>query len=996
VNSPAATQAEYIGRAEEDEIRRWLTIVQADHVSRAVLLYGPGGVGKTSLVRHMQRTESDKDTVWLEPIDADDIECLLLSNLESRVAHGLDPGHRYFAEFWQQLTHFPSTTHSGISHEAIISYLGRIKKTFARCYEEFVTQERKTVVIIFDTVETIRGTNLLLTLGQWMKALPASTLFILSGRPLANDGDEQDDQIEVVLSKGYQTIPVNTVQVGGFTQRATQEYIRGSGISADLIGQEEEKLVLLSRGHPLWLAFMVDYLRTEGIPPEVTRHPTEFLQRHLPFDGSMTPEGMQVHEAFLRSLVAPYRDADFWHEAVKRLAIVRQPITEIVWRRLMSDRSLPPDVASLEDAWDELLRRPWIRPRGGKRRYVTLHDAVAEEFAKRLFPLHDQDQRWRTAIWHSALGIYRELADEVGSGVGRQLAALDAELQRFDSERRAADSGTAARESALMDQSTRIDYRKRELDQLRAGSLYYQFLTDYQRGCELALESFAEAGRQHDTYFQDLLIRYLERFLPGGSHSEAFNDVIRAKLDEFREWLASDRPDLYFALGLMVAQYLVEAAQPDDALRFLARLPVDAADFRQVHELHLLRGNACLRAPGRVREGIDHFEHAINHAEGLNTPDRHKFIAEAYKERGFYYRNTGQWADADRSYRHAWETIIKTLSADSPAEDRYELASIQTNWAYVKGLSGSYRDGLELAESAITMRSRLRLRAEEGMSWSVCGEVYRYARRFQMAWAAYARAERLLQGRRNYGRLSFVLQEQAICLFQAEQEGIRITGDPLDSARDRIQAALGLSVTYAIRGYPSALNRAGRIFGATDADAGIRYLDDGISEAEKISDGWFWFANLVEYAELNYFQWRRTGRSQYRENIAAKADQIGRVGEDYSFSDLSGRWSLIQAHLIVHDYVDALEAGEPADSGALDGALDLYETGFVNIAKRLVGSSGAASLKGEFATFQLILAQLPELVQTAWQAKLRSAWAAVPDVSMVLLARLEELFRPAG
>jgi len=80
----------------------------------------------------------------------------------------------------------------------------------------------------------------------------------------------------------------------------------------------------------------------------------------------------------------------------------------------------------------------------------------------------------------------------------------------------------------------------------------------------------------------------------------------------------------------------------------------------------------------------------------------------------------------------------------------------------------------------------------------------------------------------------------------------------------------------------------------------------------------------------------------------------------------------------------------------LDGALDHYESGFANLAERHVASSGAASLKGEFSTFQSILGQLPANIQVAWQAKLRSAWAAAGDVSTVLLARLEELYRPAG
>ena len=53
------------------------------------------------------------------------------------------------------------------------------------------------------------------------------------------------------------------------------------------------------------------------------------------------------------------------------------------------------------------------------------------------------------------------------------------------------------------------------------------------------------------------------------------------------------------------------------------------------------------------------------------------------------------------------------------------MASIQTNWAYVKGLAGSYRDGINLVESAINVRRRLKNRQEA---------IWRQARRAVQRW----------------------------------------------------------------------------------------------------------------------------------------------------------------------------------------------------------------------------------------------------------------------
>ena len=347
----------YITRPEEESIRRMLEDVRADRVSRAVLLYGAGGVGKTSLVRHMAVRDSDDRTVWVLPIDVDDPEIWLLSNLESRVASQLDPEQYYFAEYWRQLSRLPSTTRRDISHETIISHLNRLREIFARCYRDYATQENRSVVVLFDSVEAIRETNQARTLTQWLKAFPTDTLFILSGRPPAGGRD----RLRSELDSRYRSMPVASVEVRGFRHADARDYIRNSDISRHLSSDEEEALVLLSRGHPLWLAFLIDYLGTEGVPPEATRYPLDVMDRHLPFDCEMTMEGRQLHEDFLRRLMAPYQEADFWNEATKRLAVVRQPVEKRVWQRLMGDRA-----QQAASPWMPHGMRCWTGPGSGR------------------------------------------------------------------------------------------------------------------------------------------------------------------------------------------------------------------------------------------------------------------------------------------------------------------------------------------------------------------------------------------------------------------------------------------------------------------------------------------------------------------------------------------------------------------------------------------------------------------------------------------------------
>jgi len=433
-----------------------------------------------------------------------------------------------------------------------------------------------------------------------------------------------------------------------------------------------------------------------------------------------------------------------------------------------------------------------------------------------------------------------------------------------------------------------------------------------------------------------------------------------------------------------VARHLIETSQAGAALRQLHNLP-EAADHLQRHRINLLAGNACLRIPGKVREGREYFDRALAQAEELTTRDSAKLTAEAHKELGYYYRNTGQWWDADESYSRARDALSTGQPVRKSDRDREEIASIQTNWAYVKGLNGNHLDASELVESAITIRHGLGNPFLEGLSWSVRGEVYRYARRFEMAWAAYGQAERLLG---HVSRLGAVLQQQAICLHQALQDNITLTEDPRGDAVALITMALSICQTYSIRDYPSALNRAGRIFAEEDPDLAMEYLREGIAEAKKLSDGWFWFANLIEYAELCYLRWERTNHEheEFRADILALADEIEEVSGIYSFPDLIGRWRLIMGHLAVADY------RRSRDEANLASALEYFKTGFANIAERNVGSSGAAAIPVMFAAFKQVFSSLPDTVKADWLRELDASWHRQGEGSTVLPARLQELY----
>ena len=212
-------------------------------------------------------------------------------------------------------------------------------------------------------------------------------------------------------------------------------------------------------------------------------------------------------------------------------------------------------------------------------------------------------------------------------------------------------------------------------------------------------------------------------------------------------------------------------------------------------------------------------------------------------------------------------------------------------------------------------------------------------------------------------------------------------GDTLEEAWKRAHLAVEICSGRSVRSYSSALNRAGRIKGDQNADAGLELLAEGIVQASAISDGWFWLANLVEYAELSYRAWRTTGEHKYRDEIAGYEPHFERVISDYQFPDLRGRWEVVAGHLRIHTWA------ETGDDRLLDLALRYYADGFLHIAERgHVGSSGAAMIRAIFKTFSELVVGLPENIRAEWVDHLRREWSGRQAGVTILLALLEELY----
>lgn len=943
----------YTPRNEEQKfIQDQLLLVQQDRESRVILLYGDGGNGKTYLIRNLPDKIQGDSIHWFGPFDIDDSQYWTLPNLELDIARTAP--FEYFDQYIDYMSRVPVYEQKRVGHETVLAYLRKGDDVFAKCYAELVKAEQ-TPVIILDTIESVRGMDVVDKLVRWIKRIPG-TLFILAGRPTA------DIRTDPFIKGLREDPPCNFEKktIGEFTSNECRLYLSKSSISAELTDDEKEKIVLLSRGHPLWLALTIYYLSEEGMLSEISDSSLVEIQERK----SATFE--KLHESYIRQLLVPYQKREFWKEAVLRLGVLRRMVSKDIWREIMRDRGLPEGFDNWDDAWRELLNFPWVRPRSN-RRYVTLHDALAEELAKRIIPTSDKSKDWRRSLWNSAAEIYSKLIDD-------QKQKLRLEQNRIDGKLESASLSVPG--AGLVNEVLIADAHRLELELLQTIGFYYQTITNYAEGGQLFNTLFDRILDEHQYRFADLLWAEMQRFLPGQKPFDPLEDIIRPEVKSFQEWYQA-RPVAQYELVRRVTSYLIDRGEVQEAEKMLDRVwKVCKGNLEQEYHVLNLRANARIRIPGKSEDAKKDFKLALSRAKNPGAPQALKELAgQAYTELGYYHRNTGNWNEAANSYLEALRM--------TPLSDPTKRASIQSQYAYVQALKGVYQSAYDLVNTALNVRRQLGLKREEGMALSVKGEIHRYERHYREAWQAYQDSKDIFDELEDWGWQGLVQQEMAICLYQAHKAGMvlpgyeEMPGKMLEDARDMILKAVEFCRDYSARNYPSALNRAGRIIGLGYADyqEGLRYLGEGIDRAREVADGWFLLANLVQYAELSYQAWVASGRKEtrYLEHINAREREIHEAYTEYDFPDLQGRWELLQGQLKA-DRAQTVKTKAKKEE-LLHGALEHFKSGYPLIAQGYVGSHGIVALPEELQKLIPIMKNLPGETLEEWFGDLQKSWS---------------------
>lgn len=945
-------------KVEQQYIEEMILKVRQDQKTRVVLLYGPGGTGKSYLVRNLPDMVKSKNLIWFGPFDIDDSQYWILPNLELEIARTAQG--KIFDVYFEYMSRVSGYEKQHIGHETVLAYLRKGSEVFLECYSRLLKKTNKTPVLIFDTVESARGMDIADKLIRWIEKVPG-TLIILAGRPVESPNvdpfmDGFPEESPIVLEKK---------NISEFTLDESRKYFDNTLVAKELTDEEKSKIILLTKGHPLWLALSVYYLSKEGLPQVVTQYKFADLS-HV--KEHQTVEFEKLHEKFIRQLLVPYQKRVFWNEAILRLGVLRRMVSKEIWKKIVSDRGVPSGASSWNEAWNQLLEFPWVRTRANNR-YVTLHDALAEELARRIIPAEDKDKKWRYELWRNAVNIYSDLIESQKVILEQEEEQLDQKLKK---------STTNEANFALTDYVLSVDAHRLEIELLQTTALYYQILTDNASGCNLFNDTFERTLSRHEYRFADLLWAEMQRFLPGQTTYDPLEDIVRSEVVHFQDWY-KNHPEMQYELVRRVSRYLIDKDETQTAEEMLTNVwNVCQGDLEHEYVILNLRGNARLRIPGKSEDAGRDFEDALACIMNPSAPESLRVLAgQAHSELGYYYRNTGDWEAAANSYLDA----LRITPLDQPIK----RAAIQSQYAYVQALKGLYQAAHDLVDASLKVRRKHGLKFEEGMALSVKGEIHRYERHYPEAWQAYLQARNIFDELEHWGWQGLVQQEMAICLYQAYKVEVELPGyekdhdGMLEDAQALILEAVEFCKDYSLRNYPSALNRAGRIIGIgyQEYDQGLAYLEEGAKVAREVADGWFLFANLVQHVELSYQAWLASGEKElhYLKNIDAKEKEIETAYSEYNFPDLKGRWELLKGQKAFKQAQAIADLNQ--QNSLYEIALEHFKKAYPLISRGYVGSHGIVALPEEFDKLVPLMKSLPETQRKEWLEALGVAWSVM-------------------
>ncbi len=580
----------FVDRQEELGVIR--QAVSAVGKPQAVLVDGPGGIGKTRLLQKVRGDYvSAPALVVSEILDLYEPELRVPTRWEHRVAGQIKEGPVAFTDFWVQYRESLELESRGVSAETLARAQDRVEEAFVQGFNRVAAEKR--IVLLLDTLEEAQDVGAMWPHLMGLMGRLDNVVWVAAGRRC------EEVRSDVERKLGAQN--VHWLPLEAFDQDAADAYFDEYFKTPSVVSLDPEmraKIRSLTGGSPILIALAITWLENELPLPELEETPVDELEA---MEGTQEFDALQ--EKVKRSLV-------------KHLLAFGDAVDNVVLNMAWVERRFNADILdylmgiSEADVLKELEHLPFVKIRPGEN-YV-LHDEMRDMTVAYVWPTVDLDGTLRKRIDRKMTDYYVQKTEE-----------LDARINALKQEQeRAIESGDT---QAGLQAFERLNENSRLRDVLETEKLFYALRADLEDGIEQFISAYEWATANYRISFRSMLWEEMQHF--------------EARFGEIED----------FRIGIRGAQHLLDVGNAATAKeKGLEILEYAASDEERIETLvHL--GNCALR----LGQPIQAREFYARGQRICEEQDLHGWLAVVETGLGLAYRSSGDWDEAAHHYRQS-------------------------------------------------------------------------------------------------------------------------------------------------------------------------------------------------------------------------------------------------------------------------------------------------------------------------------------------------------